>query len=125
MVEANAKGSLAPLRPYSVLLDIGEDPESILRAWLREGVTLPGAPHPDMSVAGPHGSTGAPEDRRTALVASIGKSIEGYERAFAQVEESRTPFVRDPSWELRSNLLEAYKELRVIVAQFELDEVKY
>jgi hypothetical protein len=123
MVEANATTKLDPLRPYNVLVELGEDCESIIRDWLVSGRTSGGAPTPIALSAGTPDQQ--PEQRREIVLNGLEGAMRGYREHWDAVEGSREPFVRDPSWELREITISEYERVLTLVKDLELNAVQY
>jgi hypothetical protein len=123
MVEANATTSLKPLRPYGVLVELGDNCENVVRDWLVSGQTVPGGPTPPANLAG--SSDQQPEQRRQAILAGLEGAMLGYRQRWNSVETSRIPFVRDASWELREITSTEYERVYTLVNDLELNAVQY
>ena len=122
-VEANATTKLDPLRPYNVLIELGEDCESVIRDWLVSGRASPGAPTPVERMAGT--ADQQPEQRRVTVLAGLESAMQGYREHWNAVEGSRFPFVRDTSWELREITMSEYERVFTLVKDLELNAVQY
>ena len=108
MVKVNELGSLAPLRPYHRLMELGnlESFKSRLELWIKDGkVAEGGAPVPDPKFAGsPNDDL---ETRREMVVATLERTRAMYQSEFEASEDIGDPFTSSGAWEMRDYLMGA------------------
>jgi len=121
-VKVNEAGSIAPLKPYHRLLDLGAESRfpTVLSDWIKSGVVAgPGAPAPDPKIAGSSSST--LDERRDAVVNVLEKTLDKYEKEFAEIEDKPNPYTAPPIWELREYIVPALGAL-ILAAQSVRDD---
>lgn len=120
MAECNHTSTLDPLRPYQQLIEFGQHfredaDDDPLTQWVKHGVSPSGAPNPDARRAGT--SAASLDERKAAIVTTLDKSLDTFEKHFVSIEETGDPFKTDIAWEIRDLIRSAHRELRRRVAE--------
>jgi hypothetical protein len=110
----NADGSLAPLKSYHRLMDLGGiapgslSPELI--DWLREGKVPRGGPTPDPDRAG--SSSGTLQERQTAIRDFLDEQIDEFTAEIINQDSQTSVYSYPVSWEIRDFVLASLRSLR-------------
>jgi hypothetical protein len=113
MALCNADGSLAPLRSYHRLMDLGGSQRQLspaLTDWLRAGKLPQGGPIPDEDRAG--SATGDLAARQNALRAFLDAEIEDFKDEVIKQDTQTSVYSYPVSWEIRDAILIALRDLR-------------
>jgi len=121
---SNAAGSLEPLRPYHVLIDLGGSGDvapHVVEQWVRGGQMPDFAPIPNPERAGTAGGT--MEERKEALRGFFEHEIAEFDSSINHPDPS-LPVHRYPvSWEIRDAVDEALRALIAGVVEIESDNL--
>lgn len=109
MVKVNETGTLAPLRPYWRLLDLGRAYNTVLEAWIRDGKAPTSESTPDSAIAG--SASDSLESRRDKVLETLQKTRASYETEFSKIEALDDAFSTSRSWELREEIIGALMDL--------------
>jgi len=113
IVLANSEGSLAPLKPYHVLLDLGGDRKQVsttLAEWIR-GARLPqGAPVPSPARAGD--ASISLEARRDIVRTYLEDETQSFADAVVKQDTQLSVYSYPVTWEIRDAVLTSLRELR-------------
>lgn len=113
----NAESSLAPLRAYHALLDLGGKPgesSQALEAWIRDGAVPNNAPTPNPERAG--ASSDSLEARQNALRTYFSQELEQFAQVVASQNIDSSVFDYPVSWEIRDVVVRVLEELRSATA---------
>jgi hypothetical protein len=110
----NADGSLAPLKSYHRLMDLGGPTPRTLSTelvdWLRDGTVPRGGPIPDAARAGAPGES--LEGRQTALKNFLDAQIEEFTAEVINQDTQTSVYSYPVSWEIRDFVIASLKSLR-------------
>ena len=105
----NAQGSLAPLRPYHLLMDLGGQGRSLSRDvvdWVRDGVLAEGAPAPSVGV-----DASTLEERQEAVKAHLERAKASFDELVMTQAFDTTVYDYPVTWELREQVVVALDSL--------------
>ncbi|HBS75905.1 MAG TPA: hypothetical protein DEB55_16200 [Microbacterium sp.] len=110
---ANAAGSLEPLRPYHVLLDLGGDgsePGHVLADWISYGTMPDASPIPDPARAGTPSQT--MRERQEAVRAFIDVEIDAFTSGVIKQDPETRVLAYPVTWEIRDTVLTCLRDIR-------------
>ncbi|WP_163544461.1 tubulin-like doman-containing protein [Occultella kanbiaonis] len=119
LLRVNDEESLAPMRPYFRLLDLGEgatnDLPADLRDWIQEG----------RRGQDPEVDASAPEERRAAAKADVERIAKGFSRHFDELEQANELLGYPGSFDLRHLIRSALRDLYRAIDSFVDDEREF
>jgi hypothetical protein len=115
--------SMAPMRPYSRLHELGHDAGRHLRRWITTGETDAAGIVPKIEVAGRASDT--PDARRDCLVTWLSQRQKRYEVDFSTVISQREFFMVPPVMELRDDMRFAFSTLVRLAGDTGVDDEGY
>lgn len=113
--------SLAPLRPYQRLMELGGGEDGgnwqTLKDWVLHGKSDSGGPIPRAERAGT--KEGSVEDRRGAALQYVTKLQESFEKKMKELDPHADPRYYPISWELRDDIISAMEDVKKQISSIE------
>jgi hypothetical protein len=115
MVMCTVNSSIAPLRPYQILAELGGQeakPSLILRDWVQSGVVPDRAPSPAAERAGTPAN--AVSERQETLRTFFDQELEAFQAAVVAQDPDTSVYDYPVSWEIREEIETAIRTLRSV-----------